>query len=79
MNCEMCQAPPGQCDCAGPPRVGTAGEFRWYRRGYDEGFKNGLKAGLEAYAWWKDGVQYVGTCGVTLEDALKAHKVKDVT
>ena len=26
--------------------------------------------GLTEYAWWKDGVQYVGTCGRTLADAI---------
>ena len=26
--------------------------------------------GIKTYAYWKDGVQYVGTCGITLEDAL---------
>ena len=34
---------------------------------YDKGFK----AGLEAYAWWKDGIQYVGTSGTTLKQALE--------
>lgn len=33
---------------------------------YDRGFADGLAA----YAWWKDGVQYVGTTGRTLADAL---------
>jgi hypothetical protein len=32
-------------------------------------FLHGLKLGLMAYAWWKNGVQYVGTCGHTLADA----------
>jgi hypothetical protein len=27
--------------------------------------------GLCAYAWWKNGVQYVGTCGTTLKDAVE--------
>ena len=36
---------------------------RQYRKGYEDG--------LRAYAWWKDGVEYVGTCGTTLEQALK--------
>jgi len=31
----------------------------------------GMKDGIRLYAWWKDGVQYVGTCGTTLKDALK--------
>lgn len=26
--------------------------------------------GLTAYAWWKDGVQYVGTSGTTLTEAI---------
>ena len=26
--------------------------------------------GLRAFAWWKDGEQYVGTCGTKLKDAL---------
>jgi len=34
-------------------------------------FQEGYKAGLTAYAWWKDGVQYVGSCGTTLKEALK--------
>ena len=31
----------------------------------------GYIEGLRAYAWWKDGVQYVGTCGDTLEEAIE--------
>jgi len=27
--------------------------------------------GLTAYAWWKDGTQFVGTCGTTLTQALE--------
>ena len=38
---------------------------------YDDGFKEGLKEGVKRFAWWKDGVEYVGTCGTTLKDALK--------
>lgn len=33
-------------------------------------FKAGLKEGIRMFAWWKDGVQYVDTCGTTLKDAL---------
>ena len=36
----------------------------------DVAFQEGYKAGLTAYAWWKDGVQYVGTSGTTLKEAL---------
>ena len=38
---------------------------------YEEQYKEGYEAGLRAYAWWKDGVQYVGSCGTTLDQALK--------
>jgi len=47
-----------------------------FRSGYDKGYREGLTA----YAWWKDGVQYVGSCGTTLKDALKelGHKGQKV-
>lgn len=31
---------------------------------------DGIKQGVAMYAWWKDGEQYVGTCGKTLRQAL---------
>lgn len=34
-------------------------------------FKAGMKQGIWLFAWWKDGVQYVGTTGRTLKEALK--------
>lgn len=34
-------------------------------------YYDGLEAGVERFAWWKDGVQYVGTTGKTLEQAYK--------
>ena len=33
-------------------------------------YHNGLREGLEMYAHWRDGTQYVGTCGKTLKQAL---------
>ena len=33
---------------------------------YGKGFVNAL----EAFAWWKDGEQYVGTTGTLLKDAI---------
>lgn len=36
-------------------------------------FKAGIGYGIWLFAWWKDGVQYVGTCGTTLEKALKEY------
>lgn len=38
---------------------------------YQRGYKQGKKDGIRLFAWWKDGVQYVGTTGTTLEKALK--------
>ena len=32
---------------------------------------NGFIAGLAEYAWWKDGTQYVGSCGTTLTEAIE--------
>jgi hypothetical protein len=34
-------------------------------------YHEGLREGLEMYAHWRDGVQYVGTCGKTLKQALE--------
>jgi hypothetical protein len=33
---------------------------------YDRGWVDGVRA----FAWWKDGTQYVGTTGTTLTDAI---------
>ena len=37
-------------------------------------FEQGFIEGLREYAWWKDGVQYVGTCGTTLTQAIERAK-----
>lgn len=34
-------------------------------------YKQGITIGITRFAWWKDGVQYVGTCGTTLKEALR--------
>ena len=39
----------------------------WYR---------GHVEGLRRFAWWKDGVEYVGTCGTTLADAIERARVE---
>jgi hypothetical protein len=31
----------------------------------------GVEAGMRRYAWWKDGREYVGTCGNTLTTAIR--------
>jgi hypothetical protein len=46
---------------------GLAKEFAAQRRA---AFKDGLRAGVRRFAWWKDGVQNVGTTGKTLPQAL---------
>jgi hypothetical protein len=33
-------------------------------------YEHGYVDGMRAYAWWKDGEQYVGTCGATLAAAI---------
>ena len=35
-------------------------------------YERGYIAGLTDYAWWKDGTQYVGSCGKTLNEAVDA-------
>ncbi len=44
-----------------------AKEFAHHRR---TAFKHGLRVGVRRFAWWKDGVQYVGTTGKQLPQAL---------
>jgi len=39
------------------------------KREIEEHFQ-GMREGVELYAHWKNGVQYVGTCGRTLKDAI---------
>ena len=34
-------------------------------------YYDGVVEGVCKYAWWKDGVQYVGTTGKTLKQALE--------
>jgi hypothetical protein len=34
-------------------------------------FYDGMREGVALYAYWKDGVQYVGTTGKTLKKALE--------
>lgn len=34
-------------------------------------YLSGMRRGIRLFAWWKDGVQYVGTTGKTLKEALE--------
>ncbi len=36
----------------------------------EEAYRKGFVDGLQTFAWWKDGVEYVGTCGTTLREAI---------
>ena len=47
-----------------------SGVFNMYGKRSPD-FVKGVLVGLQGYAWWKDGVQYVGTCGTTLRQALE--------
>jgi len=42
-------------------------------------YYEGLREGIEQYAHWRDGVQYVGTCGTTLKTALERLKDEERT
>lgn len=34
-------------------------------------WRQGVIAGMRRFAWWKDGVEYVGSCGTTLKKAVE--------
>jgi hypothetical protein len=42
----------------------------------DEIYRRGFEDGVTAYAHWKDGVQYVGTTGRRLVDAIAEDKIE---
>ena len=60
-QCATCWngAVPGDCVCSGSGWIGMTKE------------QAAVIEGMRAYAWWKDGVQYVGTGGKTLELAIE--------
>lgn len=43
----------------------------YIKMSFAENRKETLKDGITLFAWWKDGTQYVGTCGTTLKEALE--------
>ena len=61
----------GRC----PKCAWGAGNRHGFAKGDNHGNHRGRHAGiidgLHRYAWWKDGVQYVGTCSMTLEEAIE--------
>ena len=40
------------------------------KQDYYDGFYDGMERGIRLYAWEAEGIQYVGTGGRTLEEAL---------
>ena len=49
---------------------GLYGQLRLQRKEISVSYRKGFNAGLRSYAWWKSGVQYIGTCGRKLSEAL---------
>ena len=47
------------------------------KAGMKMAYAQGLEEGLRMYAWWKDGLEYVGTCGTTLAAAI-ARALKEI-
>lgn len=45
-------------------------------RDFVKEYYNGVVDGVCRFAHWKDGVQYVGTCGKTLKEALEEIKAE---
>lgn len=41
------------------------------REATNESFWMGIYEGIKAFAWWKDGIQYVGSTGKTLKETLE--------
>ena len=41
------------------------------KKALTKAYYNGIREGIEQFAHWKDGEQFVGTCGTTLKSALK--------
>jgi hypothetical protein len=55
--------------------LGINGDSLWYgdsarTSAERSAYLRGLGAGFCSYAWWKDGTQYVGSCGRKLIDAM---------
>ena len=42
-----------------------------HKKALTKAYYNGIREGIEQFAHWKDGEQFVGTCGTTLKTALK--------
>lgn len=38
---------------------------------FRDAYHKGMEDGMRRFAWWRDGTQYVGTCGMTLRQAVR--------
>ena len=52
-------------------RDAARAELRSTAERRNEEILSAVETGLRAYAWWKDGIQYVGTAGRTLKSAIE--------
>jgi hypothetical protein len=59
-----------QGDPGGYIRAELMKEIERQRTEQEALYMEGIKVGLAAFAWWKEGTCYVGTCGRTLKEAL---------
>ena len=44
---------------------------------FKKNYYRGMRTGLTMFAHWKDGEQFVGTCGTRLKDALETYIPKE--
>lgn len=54
----------------------VSGDLGWYNdhdrtEAERTAYLHGMAAGFKIFAWWKDGKQFVGTCGMELRDAVR--------
>jgi len=45
--------------------------------GESSAYWDGVRDGLRRFAWWKDGTEYVGTCGTTLKEAVEQTHIEE--
>jgi len=45
-------------------------EFERNKQELKDAYKQGFIDGMTCFAWWKDGVEYLGTSGTKLKDAI---------
>lgn len=48
----------------------TPAQEQYLQLAQSRAYYEGLRDGVHRFAWWRDGVEYVGTTGSTLQQAL---------